>query len=88
MARLFVVAVWDSAVQAYNRPFYVPATQLAVRSFTDEVNRQDEKNPMFGHPDDFELRLLATFEEDSGKFEAEDVRTLVRAKDVVRGGGE
>lgn len=82
-----VVAVFDSAVQAYAPPMCVPSTGLAVRSFTDEVNRADVNNPLHGHPEDFELRHLANFDEDSGVFsrlESGLVEVLVRGKDVKR----
>lgn len=86
MAKLQVCAVWDSAVQAFNRPIFVPHAQAAVRSFSDEVNRSSEDNTLNKHPDDFELRLLATFDEESGQFGVPEggTRVLVRAKDVVR----
>lgn len=79
-----VVAVFDSAVQAYAPPIFVPARGLAVRSFTDEVNRQDQNNALFSHPDDFELRILAMFDENTGEFHKlpEGPEVLVRGKDV------
>lgn len=78
------VSVFDSAVQAYAPPVLVPSTGIAVRSFTDEVNRNDANNALFRHPDDFELRLLALFDENTGIFEApgEGIQTLARGKDV------
>lgn len=82
MAKLQVVAVFDSAIQAFNRPFFVPAIGMAVRSFADEVNRNAPENPMYAHPDDFWLSHLAEFDEESGTFIMVDVRVLSRGKDV------
>ena len=38
-----VCAVKDRAVDAFNRPIYVPTIGVAIRSFTDEVNRKDSE---------------------------------------------
>lgn len=84
MAKLVVVAVHDSAVQAFNRPFYVPSVGVAMRSFSDEVNRKAEGNTMNEHPSDFTLHMLGVFDEDSGIFDQSEVRVLTRAVDVVR----
>lgn len=80
-----VVSVFDSAVQAYSNPFVVPARGLAVRSFTDEVNRVAQDNPMHNHSEDFELRLLAMFDEVTGIYHAPAdgvIECLARGKDV------
>lgn len=76
-----VCAVHDSAMDAFLRPFYVPTTNMAARSFTDEVNRKAEDNGMYNHPDDYILWKLGTFDEESGVFE-NDPAVIVRAKDV------
>lgn len=85
-----VVAVYDSALDAFSRPFFVPTTQIAVRSFTDEVNRASPDNPMAKHPDDFVLYLVGLWDDVTGLFENQPGGRvqLVRAKDVYRGSGE
>lgn len=85
MSILYVCAVRDSAMQAYSRPMFVPAPGIAVRSFTDEVNRQDKDNQLFNHPDDFELWFLGRWDEESGMFIDPEIRCLARAKDVKQG---
>nr|WAE43557.1 MAG: nonstructural protein [Microviridae sp.] len=69
--RLHIVSVFDKAAAAYNRPWFVPALGLAVRSFTDEVNRDAADNPMFAHPSDYELYDLGFFDDMSGIFESQ-----------------
>lgn len=81
-----VVAVYDSAVLAYNRPFVAPTSGVAVRSFSDEVNRAAPDNLMFGHPDDYALWQLAAFDDESGVFSDNTPSVLVRGKDVKRNG--
>ncbi|UOF78993.1 DNA binding protein vP5 [Microviridae sp.] len=80
----FVVSVKDRAADVFNRPFFVPHRNVAVRDFTDEVNRSAADNPLNKHPDDFDLYILGTFDDNNGEFYMEDVPTvLVRAKDVL-----
>ena len=88
MSKLVVVACFDSAVQQYGRPFFSPARGAALRAFMDEVNRGGaDASELAKHPEDFELRVLAVFDEESGIFEApaEGVgAVLARGKDVKR----
>lgn len=85
MAVSIVVAVHDSALDAFSRPFFVPTTQIAVRSFTDEVNRAAEGNAMFAHPEDYVLFAIGEWDDMTGRFSNyEDAQMLVRAKDVSR----
>lgn len=81
----FVVCVFDRAAQAYATPFHVPALGLAVRSFTDEVNRQAQDNPMHQHPQDFDLYHVANFDDSAGVFtpSGPSPALLVRGQDVV-----
>lgn len=84
--KFVVVAVRDSAVGSFSRPFFVPSTGAATRSFADEVNRAAPDNPMYAHPDDFELWRLCSFEDESGEFGDTGQVMLSRGKDVaVRG---
>lgn len=69
MAKLIVVSVRDRQMDAFNRPFFVPSVGLAIRSFTDEVNRKADNNPMFMHANDFELFRIGTWDEDTALFE-------------------
>lgn len=81
---LKIVSVKDSAAQAFNRPFFVPATALAIRSFKDEVNRVDASNDMNRHPDDFELYELAEFDDATGVVVPLERPVMVaRAKDML-----
>lgn len=64
-----IVALHDRAANAYARPYYVQALGQAIRSFLDELNRNAPENPMWSHPDDFNLFHLGFYDEDSGRFE-------------------
>ena len=78
-----VCAVLDAAVGAFNRPFFVQSTGVAVRSFRDEVNRAEPDNPMHRHPDDFTLYNLGTWDDSNARFTpVADPEVLARAKDL------
>lgn len=81
-----VCSVLDTASGLYGQPFFAPAVGVAVRGFTDEVNRraEPEQNPLYHHPADFQLWLLAWFDEESGAFVADEGgrRMLCRGQDV------
>lgn len=79
--RLVAVAVRDSAVDAFMRPFFVPTTAFAIRSFGEEM--KNKESPMFAHPEDYALFEVGSFDEESGRFENVDSpRQLVRAVDL------
>jgi len=81
----FIVCVKDRAAEVFNRPFFVPHRNVAVRDFTDEVNRVSPDNFLNKHPDDFDLYLLGQFDDSTGAFIREGSPTvLVRAKDVIQ----
>ena len=83
---LFVCSIKDRAAEVFNRPFFVPHRNVAVRDFTDQVNRVDADNPLNKHPDDFDLYLLGQFDDSNGAFIREGSPVvLVRAKDVIKG---
>lgn len=80
---LIVLSVYDRAAQAYGRPLFMPAVGVAVRSFTDEVNREDAQNDMFKHPEHFELFELGSFDDSSGRFTLhQDPRSVCAAVNV------
>ena len=84
MTILTIVAVKDRAVDAYNRPFYVPTIGAAIRSFTDEVNRKESE--MQAHPEDYDLYDMGTFCDQTGTFlpaEGGVPRVISRAQDLI-----
>ena len=81
----FIVSVKDRAADVFNRPFFVPHRNVAIRDFTDEVNRSAADNQLNKHPDDFDLYFLGQFDDNSGTFTMEESPlVLVRGKDVLQ----
>jgi len=64
--KLVLCSVKDRAADAYGRPMFVPSIGVAIRSFSDEVNRTDPDNQLNNHPDDFDLYYLGEFDDQSG----------------------
>lgn len=80
---LYVIAVRDSATEAFARPFFVTRPAEAIRSFSDEVNRTPDpgqQNQLHAHPSDYELFQLATFDDNLGQF-TQAYERLARAVD-------
>lgn len=79
--KLTVCAVKDRALNAFNRPIFVPTTGVAIRSFNDEVNRKDSE--MASHPEDYDLCELGQWDDETGLyFPLEVPRVIARAQDV------
>jgi len=56
---------------------FVPSVGVAIRSFSDEVNRKDPENQLFNHPDDFDLYELGEFDDNTGLFALHDAPKLL-----------
>lgn len=79
-----VVVVRDAAAGAYAFPYCVQSIGAAMRSFADEVNRAAEDNPLYKHPEDFELFELGTFDTELAQFDLfAQPRTVLRALDAA-----
>jgi len=65
---LIICTVKDRAADAFGRPMFVPSTGVAIRSFSDEINRNNAENQLYNHPDDFDLYELGQFDDNTGLF--------------------
>lgn len=78
-----VFAVYDSAAEVFGQPMFVPSRGVAIRSFTDEVNRADANNQLFAHADDFTLYHIGDYDDVKGvMIPAEQIEVAARGKDV------
>lgn len=78
--KYLVFGLKDLAADVFGQPMFALSKGAQVRSFGDEVNRADEKNPLYMHADDFDLYFVGTFEDADASFEC-----LARPELVVRG---
>lgn len=86
MAQKYIVcAVRDKQAGVFGQPFCVPAVGLAVRGFSDQVNRRESDNPLNRHPEDFELYRLGSYDDTTGEFsrEADDPARIARAVELI-----
>jgi hypothetical protein len=67
--KLNLCSVKDRAAEAFGRPMFVPSTGVAIRSFSDEINRAADDNQLYSHPDDFDLYEFGVFDDNTGKFD-------------------
>jgi len=83
MAIQIIVAIRDSAVDAFMRPAFVPAVGAAVRGFGDEVARADSE--MGKHPSDYEMYELGSYNDlDASFLLLEKPRSIARAVDFIK----
>lgn len=66
--RMTLVSIYDQAVGAYMRPFWVRSDGEGIRMFLDECGKQSEDNAMCKHPEHYALWCIGHFFDDSGKF--------------------
>ena len=71
-SKIFVI--FDVKAGFYNKPFFMPNTNTAIRAFSDLAN--DEATEIAKHPSDFSLYELGTYDDSVAKMELID-RTLV-----------
>jgi hypothetical protein len=72
-----ICTVKDRAADAYGRPMFVPSAGVAIRSFSDEINRNNAENQLYNHPDDFDLYELGEFDDNTAVFSLHDQPKLL-----------
>lgn len=65
--KLICCSVLDHKTGAFMRPFFMLSEGQALRSFQDEVNRDEKDNIIYSHPDDFSLFLVGDFDDADGR---------------------
>jgi len=78
-----VFVVFDRAGDVYGQPMFAGSAGIALRGFADEINRADEKNPFYMHPDDFDLFELGTYDDGTGLFEVGQPSQIQSGKAVA-----
>jgi predicted RecB family nuclease len=66
-----IYAIHDNKSKTFNTPFFQHTDTHALRAFKAEVNRQHDQNMIYLYPEEFDLFLLGTFNEDDGIIESE-----------------
>ena len=81
MTMFVCVAIRDRALDAFMLPFHVQSRGVAVRSFTNEVNKPD--SPMNGNSEDYDLYVIGAYDDSSGRLiPLDSPECICRAQDV------
>ncbi|QCQ84989.1 nonstructural protein [Blackfly microvirus SF02] len=65
---LTIVATRDIKANAFAQPQFVQNIGHYMRAFSDEVNRKDENNLLWKHPEDFEIYELGKYDDNTAEF--------------------
>jgi len=63
-----ICSIRDRQIDAFGRPIFVPHVGAAIRSFGDEINREDPNNEYYKHPGDYDLYHLGHFDDANATF--------------------
>lgn len=78
--KLNVYSLYDRAAMTYGHPFYCVNHAVAHRLLFDTIIRGASPT-IQAHPEDFELRFIAFFDDETGRFEpVSEIATLTTAK--------
>lgn len=64
-----IISLRDVVANLYTTPTFHNSKGSALRAFSNEVNRADENNTIYKHPNDFEIYALGTFDDENAEFE-------------------
>lgn len=81
--KMNIYAIKDQQVAAFAQPFFMQTNGQAIRAFTDAINRPDENNNMYKHPDDFTLHHIGTWNDETGEFESLTPEQIAIGKNVA-----
>lgn len=79
--KIGVYAIFDKKANNFDLPFFMPNNAMAVRSFINAC--KEEKNNLHNFPEDFCLKKVALFNQETGEFEKTKQVTLIEASSVI-----
>lgn len=83
--KYLLISIKDRAVNAFQPLASVRAKGEAIRSFQDALNNPQNAQ-IHAHPDDFDLYLIGTFDDETGKIESNEPEQLALGKQLkIRG---
>lgn len=71
--------IYDSAIKAYNSPFFMQTDALAKRVFMDQVNNPESQ--ISKSPQDFTLYNIGVYDDQNGMFVPGKVMSLGNGKE-------
>lgn len=79
-----VFALKDRAANVFGQPMFSTSKGGQVRALGDEINRADEKNPLYMHAEDFDLYFLGEYDDASAMFLCSQPELVVLGRDLKR----
>lgn len=80
-----ICSVYDAKAEVYGQPMFLRTNGEAIRSFVQEVNR--EESMLHAHPEDYTLFLIGHYDEETGELVQENNHVpLARAIEHVNEG--
>lgn len=79
--RMNIYSIFDSATEAYMRPFFSQSDKAALRSFGDIS--VDAEHPIGQHPQYYTLVRIGTWCDNKGKIVGEMVESVATALEMV-----
>lgn len=76
-------AIYDRLAESYGNVMEFTTDGVAIRTLSQEVNRQDERNNLYLHPQDFMLYQLGEYDQTTGKIAGEP-RMVVSCNSLVQ----
>ncbi len=80
--KMMIFCVRDRATDQFGNPMFLINQGQAIRSFSDEVNRNADDNMLFKHPDDYDLYVVGQFDTDHGTFDCHVPEQIAIGKSV------
>lgn len=79
-----IFALKDRAAKVFGQPMFSVSEGGQVRAFSDEINRPDDKNMLYLHPDDFDLYRLGDYDDESGSFVSYPAELVVMGRSLKK----
>mgnify|MGYP000196989557 CR=1 FL=1 len=79
--KLNMYAIFDSAVGAYMRPFFLQADGQAQRMFSDMAS--DAEHEVGRHPEDYSLCRIGVWDDENAETAVEAVTTIITGLEAV-----
>jgi len=83
VAKLMLFSTFDRKAEVFARPFCERSTTSAMRAFSAAV-QHPESGALHEYPEDFDLYLIGTFDDDDGSIEVNGLHLIANAAAVMR----
>jgi len=81
-----IYSIRDTKIGTYMTPMFVPHLTTILRDLEEVI--KDEKSMLNKHPEDFELRYIGEFDEETGEIELEITPKFIENMTNIKKGVE